>query len=63
LRNKETCPCLKNFSKLESSKLQELCIKAFQKQIEVLKQHEGEDLKLISDLRNELRDVNYYYYF
>lgn len=57
LRNKETCPSYRNMIKLHTNKLKELCMKAYEKQIEILLEQEGSQLKLIRTLKSELREV------
>lgn len=58
LRDKSTCPNLKNLSKWPSAKLQQTLIEAYEKQMEALKEHEGDDTKLYLSLRNELKRVS-----
>jgi hypothetical protein len=55
LRNKETCPNLKTISAWSSAKIQETLIAALSNQMEVLKEHEGDENKLYRELRHSLR--------
>ncbi len=60
LRNKETCPSLRNISKWPSSKIKETCILAYEKQMEALAEAGQERTKLFRTLRDELRTVRSY---
>jgi hypothetical protein len=57
LRNKDTCPNLRNVAKYSSAKIKDLCITAYQKQMEQLAEHEGKEGSLFTQLKNELADV------
>ena len=46
LRNKETCPCLRNFKSYPCADLKKLCIDAYEKQMDILKEHEGDESAL-----------------
>ena len=48
--------------KYTANKLQELCIKAYEKQIEILLENDGTQLKLVRTLKSELREVYIEYY-
>jgi hypothetical protein len=58
LRDKETCPNLKNLSKWTSAQLQEKLIEAYVKQMEVLREHEGDDNSLYRTLQSDLKRVS-----
>lgn len=58
LRNKETCPNLKNVSKWSSAKVKEHCLKALEAQMKELEEVEGPDVKLMRTLKAELRAVS-----
>lgn len=57
LRNKETCPNLINLSQKPTSELKQLCLDAYDKQLDALREREGEDCKLYSALRLERREI------
>lgn len=57
LRNKQTCPSLRNFVAKSAGELQELCVKAYEEQIRQLIEAEGEDTMLEATLRRELKEV------
>jgi len=57
LRNKATCPSFRNFNEFHCKKLQEMCIEAYKKQMEVLEEAEGAGTKLMRLLKSELREV------
>lgn len=57
MRNKETCPCYKNFKKLPAQELVETCIRAYEKQISVLEELEPDNTNLILTLKNEKSDL------
>ena len=57
LRDASTCPNLCNLSKKTSLELQNLCITAYEEQIKQLKEVEGPDSKLETELRSDLRWV------
>jgi len=57
LRNKETCPSLKNVSKWSSAKIKEHCVKAFEAQMKELEEVEGPEVKLMRTLKAEFRVV------
>lgn len=52
------CPNLRNLSRLDSSKLKELCIRAYEAQMAELKSVEGEDCRLVGVLKAELAEVH-----
>ena len=58
LRNKDKCPSLKNVSSWSSAEIKELCIKAYEKQMEELEDREGSEVKLLRTLKGELRTVS-----
>lgn len=58
MRNKESCPCLAVYSKKPSSELKSLCITAIEGQMKALREAEGEDSRLLEDLRSTLATVN-----
>ena len=47
-----------NFAKMSSTKLRDLCIAAYEKQMEQLVEAEGSDAKLLQQLKSELKEVN-----
>lgn len=57
LRDKTSCPCLKVFASWPSTKIQRTCIAAYEAQMEMLKQYEGEECSLYQQLRKDLREV------
>ena len=57
LRNKETCPCFKNLAQWDSARLKETLIEAYQNQMEVLKEHEGDDNHLYRSLQHDLSKI------
>ena len=56
LRNHDNAPTLQNLSKMNSTKIKELCRKAYTKQMEELLEAEGEG-KLYRSLKSELQSV------
>jgi hypothetical protein len=58
MRDKSTCPCLKNFAKMGSAELKDLCVKAYEGQMEALSKAEGAESKLLTQLKMELKEVN-----
>jgi hypothetical protein len=57
LRDNEMKPSLRNMSSKHAKDVQDLCIQAYEKQMEELKTVEGEDSKLLRTLRRELHQV------
>jgi hypothetical protein len=57
LRNRDTCPCLKNFAKMPTAELKELCILAYDRQMKALVETEGDEAKLLQELKTELKEV------
>ena len=57
LRNMETCPCLKNFVKRPTAELKQLCILAYERQMKALIEAEGDEAKLLQELKTELKEV------
>ncbi len=57
LRNKETCPSFKNLVTWSSERLKDTLIQAYESQMDILKQHEGDDNHLYRTLRSELKDI------
>jgi len=58
LRNKDTCPCLKNVSKWSSAEIKDLSMKAFEQQMKELEEAEGSEVKLMRSLKAEYRAVS-----
>lgn len=56
-RDKDTCPCLRNFSQKSSAELKDLCIVAYEEQIKQLIEAEGPNTKLERTLKRELQEV------
>jgi hypothetical protein len=57
LRDKSTCPNLVNLSAWPSSKLKQTCTLAYEKQMTILAEHEGEDCRLLKTLKAELKEI------
>eukprot|EP01032_Pedospumella_encystans_P027405 gene27405-30976_t len=57
LRNKESCPCLKNVSKWSSAEIKDLSMKAFEQQMKELEEVEGSEVKLMRTLKAEYRAI------
>ena len=57
LRDKSTCPSLKNISQWPSAKIKEHCIIAYTKQMEQLAEAEGTEGRLMRKLKSELHKV------
>ncbi len=58
LRNKETCPSLKNVSGWSSEKIKELCMKAYEQQMRDLEDSEGTEVRLYRTLKAEYKAVS-----
>lgn len=57
LRNPKKCPNLVNLSKVDSAKLQRMCLKAYERQMDILAATEGDDVRLLRTLRSEMREI------
>ena len=63
MRDKSTCPNLANFMKKPSAEIKSLCVTAFEKQMEALKEAEGDGVKLYRELKADLAEVGYEKFF
>mmetsp|Transcript_9940 Transcript_9940/g.16650 ORF Transcript_9940/g.16650 Transcript_9940/m.16650 type:complete len:213 (+) Transcript_9940:58-696(+) len=57
LRDKETCPCLSNVCKWPSEQIKAMCIKAYDEQMKQLQAAEGDECKLMRELKKELQEI------
>ena len=57
MRDRNSCPCLKNFAKMPATQLKELCVLAYERQMKDLEKTEGADVKLLKELKSELKEV------
>ena len=57
LRNNDMKPSLKHMSRKHAKEVQELCIRAYEAQIQALAEAEGEGAPLLHTLRKELHQV------
>lgn len=58
LRNKDSCPSLRNISRWPCDKIKQKCIEAYENQMKILKEREGET-DLYNVLKKELKEVSH----